>query len=554
MWRVQFGAADVIPRVDLDIEVLDKDQEPSDSQVRLTRQLAVTMPDDQVWWITRHEASLTRDRDGSSLFHGSGSHTGKFFLDQVARVYPTGTRILRGSLHRRHEHHERFVGEETGDDPSTFTGSFHGVVLKRNQLASLPVKEGAGARLPGVGRLRLTSIRDAGPSFELKFSSVRLATLSHEDRSRLGLHSTDSFLFVLSHPEGRTVIFPDNDSNRTSQNGPAGLALATHEVDVTKDSIRVALGGNATRADLSKLQVDIFDLAPVGAATGSFHKKNWIPYVAPKRLENGEIEPPPAWVEARLPANPTKDQVEHYLDELIFGLPADIRGQQHQEIQQRFNALGDNHLDHLIARLPVAHYAREFTFRTIRKFATEDHLAALLAALPDEPRVGAILRGLGRGREAVPALKERLGRHTPFDHGVTWQVVRIVAADQDPATYDDLRWHFIHADTGHGAMIKSLSVCAGFPLDESIEAAWIRTRSGLVSQGAGLCFHALRTGDPEALRQSLNALMRSPDAQKRAAVEAAVDQPAGADLVPWLHSHFQELEFDPERRLFFLPD
>lgn len=553
LWRVYFGPLDASPHKDLLIEVLDKDQELSDGQVHLLPQLAATMPDDHLFRATQHAASLTRDRDGRHIIERSGVSPKFFFSNQAARAYPAGTRVLRGS---RHGNLMPYVGERPGDDPSTFTGSFSGVVFKRSHPVTLPTREGASVRIPRAGRVTLTKINDSGSGFEFQISAIQLSRMTFDERNSLELHSFANILVILSSPENRTVIFPDTDGAGGRRGSRSGLTFTTNTFRVSKESIRTALGGHATRADLSKLQIDVFDLIPVGAATGSFHKENWIPFVAPRRSHNGKLEPAPTWVDAKLPPDPSPGQVDQYLDELLYGLPKEINGKQHREIQRRFDALGGDFLDHLIARLPVAHYARDYTYRTIKQHASKDHLPALLAALPNEPRVAGILRQSGWGwqQDGLPILKERLRKHTPLDFGVAWQVVTLVAQDQDPATYEDLRWHFIHADTGHTYMIKPLSACPGFPLDEAIEAAWIRARSGLGGQANDLSFHALHTGDPEALRHAIAALLKLPNDDKRARLEAAVDQPAESKLLAWLHSNFDQLEFDPARQVFFLPN
>lgn len=555
LWRVQFGSPDSLSHQNLTVEVLDKGQELTDAQVHLSPHLAVSLPHDQLVWASRYQWKVTKDRNKSSLGGGSGSGTGKFFIDQASRAYPPTTRVLSGD---RHHHPDHLTGAERDDDPCTYSGSFSGVVFQWRRLGSIPVRKGAATSLPGTGRSTLTDIKDSGSSFKFTIASLHLSRLSNQERHRLQIHSPDALFAVLSDPEGQVAIFPDlNSHGGTQQRGPTGLNLSTSDFRFDKDSVRSALGRPATMDALSGFQIDLFELIPISRATASFQRSNWIPYPAPRRSENGEVEPTPTWTDAQLPPDPNAAQVDRYLDELLYGLPREVRGKQHQEIQQRFNALGAAHLDQLIARLPVAHYARDYTFRTIRKYVGKDHLPALLAALPNEPRIAGILhehklREFHWNQEALPILKERLRRHIPFDHGVAWQVVRIVAEDQDPATYDDLRWHFIHARTNHSTMIKPLSTCPGFPLDESIEAAWIRARSGLGGQVGDLCFHAVNLGAPEALRISISALLGAPNKQKLQVLDDAVDLPAGTDLLPWLHRNFQKLEFDPERQVFFL--
>ena len=96
----------------------------------------------------------------------------------------------------------------------------------------------------------------------------------------------------------------------------------------------------------------------------------------------------------------------------------------------------------------------------------------------------------------------------PLGWSPTQQLFKIVTAQQDPATYDDLRWHFLHNHSRISRSAEALKACPGFPYEETIAEAWRMVRYDLSPRRVAIAPFAAQLGDKEALRVALQLQRR----------------------------------------------
>lgn len=552
LWTIQRDSDSLIPRQIVNLEVLDQDQEPGSSHKVLYPQLAVPLPSTHLLSPTEIRTKLIRTSDRQDLAGAIyGGYIGSRPI-QLLSHYPADTKIISDS------HSDSvLLGPHPGHDPVTFFGSYQGMIFDGTPLGSLRLVPGASNVFRGYGRVRLDKFKLSGSELAFLISSV--SRKRNDDMQRhLPVTANENLLGILRHSETGTLIAPRKSRNRNT--GGFNLSIKSESVSVEKSDLQTVLGRPPSLDDLGEFEIDLYSLTPVAHATGTFKKDNWIPFSHRPGDINDPSSTDDAWTKAVLPDTPTNEQVNTYLDTIITRFPRELRNGDQKILQSKFNALGSTHLDRLIARLPVHHYVRHYSFNTIRKHATRDHLPALLAAFERDPAVAGIIVWKRWQQDAVAIAREHLRASGPFSSGDTTALVAIATKAPDPAINDDLFHHFVLTDGGHSNMIKSLRQQPGFPIDEAIARAWARERSGLASNSRDLAYHAIRLGDPEALRRTIAHLSGLANAnhpehkRKRALLDEAVDQPAGTDALAWAHSHFAQLQFDPDRKVFTLPE
>jgi hypothetical protein len=559
IWGVNFGdqRSSWIDQ-ELNLEVLDQDHERQESVALLCPQLGVTLPPGQLITINHIDARFiptgARQPTYETSAVGRDTTTGR----QLARHYPSGTRLILGA-HFPRQH--AFLADDLGREPGTFSGEYSGRLFESARLGSIPAIEGASRSFRGHGRVSVSHRHSSG--LNLRLHTVERAGASHFGSGHS--FSEERMLYaILRHTQSPIIIAPEHGSIRGS--GGFNLIMRTRELYVGEEALHTALGRAPGPDALSDFVLDLYALTPIGAVAGEFRKDDWIPFTESSPVINETPVQPASWTEAVLPEHPTDAQVDSYLALIIHGLPREVLHEDQKTLQSKLHILGSTHLGRLIMRFPVPHYFRHHAMNTIRQHVTREHLPALLAAFKRDPRLAEIVV-YNRWRvetawqaDAVSIARAHLRHRGPFYSGTATHLVAIATVNPDPALNDDLYHHFVIADGGHSSMIRHLRRQPGFPLDDAIGQAWNRQRSGLTASARDLAYHAIRLGDPEALRQAIahfteltNPHDRNFD-DERALLDAGIDQPEGTDPAIWARAHFTQLHFDPLRKVFHLPE
>jgi hypothetical protein len=261
-----------------------------------------------------------------------------------------------------------------------------------------------------------------------------------------------------------------------------------------------------------------------------------------------------AILDRQLDGEANVEDVNAYLDFIFGNLPDRWDEQQGKQLVEKLAAIGEEGLPTLIQRLPLEpRLFHAFVRPVLRQLATEEHLPELKRALRRDPRLFSFFRQRRWETEALGALKEAAkDRFRPLPP----EGIALIAQEKDPATYEDLGWHFVHSDFGHDRVVTALEVCPGFDLRRGIELAWKRARLGLGLK-RDLALAAAGEGLPDALAACLDNLDQQMGEPNRTELLKALARLTGYEgelthLEPWLAAHLGRLRYDPTARRYTL--
>ena len=155
-------------------------------------------------------------------------------------------------------------------------------------------------------------------------------------------------------------------------------------------------------------------------------------------------------------------------------------------------------------RLPLLHPADHLAKERLEHSLEESSLPAFLAALKNDPTLAGLALRKGWPLQAAPVLKATLSRRIPFEPRTFENIVRVLASQPDPSTYEDLVWHFSHATRGHLQIEKHLKTLPDFPIKKAAQESW-RLQRAIPSfdLDPSHAYLAAKYGDKEALRTLL---------------------------------------------------
>jgi hypothetical protein len=257
---------------------------------------------------------------------------------------------------------------------------------------------------------------------------------------------------------------------------------------------------------------------------------------------------------ANLPAAPTEAEVEAYLDQILMNLPQSWNGQFRQTVEDKLTVLGTNGLAALLRRLPLAENTENgFVIAAITRIATRDQLPELCAALQRDNNLVQVFLAKGWQDDARPVLITKLTDHR---QRLSPDSLMIVAEAKDPATYADLRWHFVRLEYGQEGVLRLLKKCPDFDTGAAVREAWQSARLGVISPD-DLAIPAAEQGLPEALNLAVRHVDDARDAyneQKELAQLAVLTGYVGStnDTLPWLTSNLGRFQYDAAQQRYTL--
>lgn len=551
IWTTGFLAkGKKVPTRELPVVVLDaSDPLPAGHQL-LWSQLAVGIPAGQFAKVDLFSGSFQSDTDATGSTISSDHADGVVDSGQtraIAPHYPDNTEILLPMSDDDIPLDLDHLGK-TG----TLQGEIHLSVLRWRKVASLPVRERARTHRDDGGTIGITRVAKRPQEVVVSTSSLRPPRGYREPNPLGNDRYGGTTLFVLHQPTAsRAVVGQYGGSIGT-------MAFLAFSMEANRESVSFPrhqlAGSGGAGVDLDGASLDIFVPELVTTAKSEFRREHWTVYInreapadkpgrAMTRVEAG----------APLPRNPNANEVDAYIDDILTNLAPNPDRKARRTANDRLRAIGPEHLDRLVARLPVAPVARDIPLRVIRELATDRHRDLLAAALDREPLLANIFLERHWEESAAPILAERLRRHAPLDWQATPPVVMVVAHRADPSTFEDLRWHFVHSPFGHRRMATALRDCPGFPLEEAIADLWARARFEYDSRRKPIAVLAAGIGDKEALRLALVHYADNPDENELRELAEIVRHPEDSALPQWMHTHFADLFFDPEEGRWDLP-
>jgi hypothetical protein len=180
-----------------------------------------------------------------------------------------------------------------------------------------------------------------------------------------------------------------------------------------------------------------------------------------------------------------------------------------------------------------------------------DQLPDLLAALERDSRLTDIIVQKHWEAEALPVFLRMLSDHR---RALPADALRIVADTRNPATYRDLRWHFVRLNSNFYRVIPALESCPEFDVAGAVTEAWNRLNPERVGD-LDIVVAAAKLGLPDALPAAVLQLERDGNGEWRKRTLPQLTEMTGysgptTNVVAWLGTNLDKLRFDPNLRRY----
>ena len=384
--------------------------------------------------------------------------------------------------------------------PATLTGHLTVDLFDIKKVADLPLDYASAVAFPGLRvTLQKVTLADGAIDLELDESFAQIAFNRKVDNDT-GDNSSPFCTYVLYHP-GSGEAFVVNQRN-WRQYFPALLNLESHaavRLHFPYPALRERLAG-VTAADWLR-QARLYVFAPIYAGTSdlAFRKDDYQwsgSYGVNIAWQNENFTDAQAIDQASLPANFTDRLLDVYLDQILLNIPQSLNSQKRDAVRKKLEAIGTNGLPALLRRLPLDQFTEtSLVIPVINKLVTRDQLPELRAALQRDDLLVNVFVKKKWEADARDILIARLPDHR---QPLLSAALLIAAEVKDPATYADLRWHFVHMSDGHDKVLPALEQCPGFDTTAAVSEAWQNARLGLIHTD-NIAPLAARQGLPDAL-------------------------------------------------------
>jgi len=364
--------------------------------------------------------------------------------------------------------------------------------------------------------------------------------------------------YVLHHPGAGEAFLSRQYDGHTFASFPALLSGETHRtmrLSYPYPALRERLAG-VTAADwLREARLWIFVPEYEGTSRLTFHKDDFLWSGGGDNIPEQKVKLDAAEAIARavLPDNPTAEQLDAYLGAVLDNGPEHWDDTLLQAFTQKFRAAGTKGLPVLLRRLPLDSNLEYSVPFLVSQLVTRAQLAELRSALERDSELVSVFVMKHWEVDARDVLVAKLRDHRqplPAD------ALRIAAEARDPATYADLRWHFVRLKYGHDRVLAALEQCPGFDTAAAVREAWRWTQLGLTSED-DLATAAAKQGLPDALIRAVLSLEGSRDESRQRrdlpqlAALTGYDGPADKAL-PWLSANLAQFRFDAARQRYAL--
>ncbi len=265
-----------------------------------------------------------------------------------------------------------------------------------------------------------------------------------------------------------------------------------------------------------------------------------------------------------LPPNPTKEQARAYVRQFLLAAGSETRIESWDPGIAMLEKVGPENLDVILqawASSGQSVAADYYAKAAVTRLARAENKPLLLKWLPLKEALAEIMLSKGWVQDMRPFLVARIAeRSDKTDVGV----LQAAAALRDPATYDDLVWHFENNQNGLNIYddIKNLP---GIQLKDAVVRTWAASKSWTGWKADRRCqvaAQALDYGMMDALEFAVVKL-DSPDTtewfyyQLRRALHARtgvrgsdMDKDSDKDIHVWFEAHKGKFVFDENRRMF----
>ncbi len=444
---------------------------------------------------------------------------------------------------------------------STLDGTATLDLYRVQKVADLPLRPATFLALPGI-RVTVQKIAVANEtiSISLDESFARLMLDRNVNTARPGNYTDNQpfCTYILYHPSsGEAFLVPQDNTQGIF---PGLLADEAHQsffLSFPYPRLREKLAGITAADWLRDARLCVF--APVYAGSSKlaihrdvYHWPNVSARDAHSQKQNADVAA--AIARATLPAEITPASLNAYISEILLNLPDYPAKVLQQAARQKITALGTNGLPILLQRLPLTQSTEDnIVFPAIRKLITRDQLPELRAALQRDDNVVTLFVQMKWEADARDILLAKLPDHRQV---LPPAALRLIAEAKDPATYPDLRWHFVHLDSGQDQVVTALEQCPGFDVDGAVREAWQLAQLGINSTH-DLAPIAARQNLPNALNFAV--VLADQDDSKRSrqnklnqlASLTGYNGPTNETLA-WLTANLTHFKYDPAHQRYTL--
>jgi hypothetical protein len=356
-----------------------------------------------------------------------------------------------------------------------------------NKVAETPLRRGTFPVLPGR-RVTVRDVQLADGAISVVLEECTAHLLLDRDMNTVpeghdygrGPRCT----YVLHHPGSGEAFLNRQYDGHSFGIVPAllsGETRRTVRLSFPYPALRERLAGVTAAEWLREARLWIFAPVYEGTSRLTFHKDDflWSGGGDNTREQKVKLDAAEAITRAVLPDNPTAEQLDAYLGAVLDNGPEHWDDTLLQAFTQKFRAAGTKGLPALLRRLPLDSNLEYYVPSLVSQLATRAQLAELRSALErdsDLVRVFVMKHWEADARDVLVAKLRDHRQPLPAD------ALRIAAEARDPATYADLRWHFVRLKYGHDRVLAALEQCPGFDTAAAVREAWRWAQLGLASE------------------------------------------------------------------------
>ena len=491
-------------------------------------------------------------------------YLGRRYFDTIKEFFPTNTIWFNGRFTGGDAGYALLTGDMSkrfpqGPPPSDIDGEISVDLFTVQKMADVPLQFTSVQAIPGL-RVTVRKVSLNGDVINISIDECCAALMLDrgvDTRSGNLEGSGPACTYVLYHPEsGEAYVVQQNSASYF----PALLAGSTHaelELHFTYPALRERFAGITAFDWLNQARLCVFMPVYSGTSNLRFHQENYHwPWGETHNVRQQKQASQASDVIARatLPPNPTTDQLGAYLDQILANLPEYWNPKLSETIDKKLAAIGAEGLPALLRRLPFTRDAEStFALPVISKLVTRDQLPDLRAGLQRDNNLIDVFTRKHWESDARDVLVAKLSDHReplPAD------ALRIAAQAKDPATYADLRWHFVRLQYGQDEVLAALKQCPGFDAEGAVREAWQFAQLGITSR-QGIAPIAAGQGLPGALNATIagTASMVDGNYRKRELEKLAMltgyTGPKDKTLT-WLVANLEQFQFDPAQRRYVL--
>ena len=426
------------------------------------------------------------------------------------------------------------------------------------KVAELPLEPGTFNTIPGLRMTIQKAVVSEGViTIWIDESATHLVLDRDVNMMEAGLeYNNQPFCtYVLYHPgSGEAFVMPQPSG---FSDVPALLGTESHrsvELSFPYSPLRERLAGVSAADWLNQARLCVFAPLYAGTTQLAFHQNQ---YHWPVEGENASLEKEQrdslqVVRQAVLPANPSTAQLNDYYDTVLNHVPENWNNSFGKIFRDKIEAPGVEGIPVLLSRLPLEGNAEYFVMPVITKLVTRAQLPDLQAALQRDNRVVEVFVNKHWEADAQRISLAKLADHR---QPLPPEILRIAAGAKDPATYPDLRWHFIHLAYGQDRVAAALEQCPGFDTDAAVREAWQYARLDITGAG-DLAAAAAKQGLPDALNRAvIDAENAAPGALDRKLAQLAAltgyTGPANQTL-SWLAAHLGHFRYDAAQQRYLI--